>query len=261
METGQVEKLKVWFTDYVAGFYGDDDFVNANLKLKEDHSRRVCQQMRYLADAIGLVTNQKMLAEVIAILHDIGRFQQFSQYRTYKDIDSVDHVKLSIEIINQTGILADFEAGENRLIKKAIEYHGVRELPAGLNGELLVFAQLIRDADKLDVYYLMSQCYKAGKDDKFYSQLEQEYPDLPEISTEVLNDILNERRIDYKILRTLNDFKIMQLGWVYDINFKATFERIKQFKLLEGLARYLPAGPDSEKIKNKIFRYVDLRLA
>jgi hypothetical protein len=261
MEAEQVEKLKVWFTDYVAEFYGDDDFVNTNLKLKEDHSRRVCQQMRYLTDAIGLDGNQKTSAEAIAILHDIGRFRQFSQYRTYKDIDSVDHVKLSIEVINETGILADLEVGENRLIKKAIEYHGVIELPAGLNGDILVFAQLIRDADKLDIYCLANQYYKAGNDDPFYSQLEREYPDLPEISGEVLDDILNERRIDYKALRTLNDFKIMQLGWVYDINFKAAFERIRQLKLLEGIASYLPAGPDREKIKNKIFGYVDFRLA
>ena len=49
MEQEQLEKLRAWFDDYVAGFYGDDDFLNANIKLKEEHSRRTCEEMLYLA--------------------------------------------------------------------------------------------------------------------------------------------------------------------------------------------------------------------
>ncbi len=71
MEQEQLEKLRVWFDDYVAGFYGDSEFINANLKLKEEHSRRTCEEMLYLADELGLDVNQKRLAEVIAffLLH------------------------------------------------------------------------------------------------------------------------------------------------------------------------------------------------
>jgi len=44
VEQKQLDKFRVWFDDYVAGFYGDDEVINANLKLKEKHSRRTCRE-------------------------------------------------------------------------------------------------------------------------------------------------------------------------------------------------------------------------
>ena len=85
MEQEQLKKFRAWFDGYTAGFYGDDEHVNANLKLKEQHSRRTCKQMLYLAKELSLADNQRRLAEVIALLHDIGRFEQFVKYGTYND--------------------------------------------------------------------------------------------------------------------------------------------------------------------------------
>ena len=42
MQPQQLTEYKQWYADYVAGFYGDDPFINANLKLKEEHTGRVC---------------------------------------------------------------------------------------------------------------------------------------------------------------------------------------------------------------------------
>jgi hypothetical protein len=94
MEQGQLEKFRAWFNDYVAGFYGDDEFVNANIKLKEEHSKRVCKEMLYLADELGLPDEQRRIAEATALFHDIGRFEQFARYRTYNDPRSVNHCLL-----------------------------------------------------------------------------------------------------------------------------------------------------------------------
>ncbi len=67
VEQKQLDKFKLWFDDYVAGFYGDDEVINANLKLKEKHSRRTCKEMLYLAGELGLDENQKRLR----IVHEI----------------------------------------------------------------------------------------------------------------------------------------------------------------------------------------------
>ena len=73
MEQTQLDKFRVWFDDYVAGFYGDDEVINANLELKEKHCRRTCEEMLYLAGELGLEENKKRLSETIALFHDIGR--------------------------------------------------------------------------------------------------------------------------------------------------------------------------------------------
>jgi len=255
-----LKKFRVWFDDYVAGFYGDDDFLNANLKLKEHHSRRVCQEMLYLANQVNLTDNQRRMAEVISLFHDIGRFEQFTKYRTYNDFRSVDHCLLGLEVLREAKVL-DAVAGEEReLIEKAIEYHGRKDLPADLDGQCLLFSKLIRDADKLDVLYVVTQYYRQYRDNPGNFLLEVEFPDNPAYSAEVIEAILRGELIDYTRLRTLNDVKLLQLGWVYDINFTATLKRIKLRKFLEMLLGFLPQTRDIEKVKEKIFAYVDFRM-
>ncbi len=260
MEQDKVEKFRVWFDDYVAGFYGDDEFVNANLKLKEEHSRRTCEEMLYLADELGLDENQRRIAEVTALFHDIGRFEQFVKYRTYSDVRSVDHCLLGLEILRKRKVLEPVDVSERELIEKAIEYHGRRELPGDLDGQCLLFSKLIRDADKVDVLYVVTDYYSQYRDNREEFKLELELPDEPRYSAEVVEGILRGRRIDYSELRTLNDLKLCQLGWVYDMNFAATLRWIRQRKLLEKLVGFLPETADIERVKEKIFAYVDCRI-
>jgi len=260
MEQRQLEKFRVWFDDYVAGFYGADEFINANLKLKEEHSRRTCEEMLYLAGELDLADNQKRIAEVIALFHDIGRFEQFIRYRTYNDGRSVNHCLLGLEVLRETKALEGVERKERGLIEKAIEYHGLKELPRNLDGECLLFSKLIRDADKLDVLYVVTDYYRQYRDNPQEFMLELEFPDEQGYSAELVEKILRGRQIDYGELRTLNDAKLLQLGWVYDVNFTVVLKRIKQRRFLEMLIDFLPETRDIERVKEKIFGYVDFRI-
>jgi hypothetical protein len=260
MEQGQLDKFREWFDDYVAGFYGDDAYVNANLKLKEDHSRRTCDEMRYLAEELSLSDDQKRMAELIALLHDVGRFRQFAKYRTYNDVRSEDHSLLGLKVLREAKVLDGVEKKEKQLIEKAIEYHGTRELPGGLDGQCLLFSQLIRDADKLDVFYVVTESYKRCRKSPYEFNLEVEFEDVPRYSKQILEDILCGQLIDYSRLRTLNDMKLLQLGWVYDVNFTATLKRIRQRRFLEQIIDFLPRTEDIERVKAKIFEYVDWRI-
>ena len=260
MEQEQLKKFRVWFDDYVASFYGNDEFINANLKLKEEHSRRVCKEMLYLAQELDLAGNQKRIADVIAILHDVGRFEQFVKYRTYNDSRSVNHCLLGVGVLRREKVLEQVDRKSRELIEKAIEYHGLIELPADLEEECLLFSKLIRDADKLDVFYVVTEYYKQYRDNPEEFMLELEFPDEPGYSAEIVEGILCGRLIDYGKLRTINDMKLCQLGWVYDVNFTATLKRIKQRRFLEKIFDFLPETEDIDKVREKIFKYVDSRI-
>jgi len=260
VEQEQLGKFRVWFDDYVAGFYGDDKFINTNLRLKEQHSHRVCQEMLYLADELKLTDNQRRIAEVIALFHDIGRFEQFVKYRTYNDFRSVDHCLLGLKVLREAGVLDGIAGAERKLIEKAIQYHGRKDLPMDLDGQCLLFSQLIRDADKLDVFYVVTEYYSRCRGNPGNLTLELDFPDKPTYSPRVVEAILRGKLIDYKKLQTLNDIRLLQLGWVYDINFTATLKRIKHRKFLKKLLDFLPATTDINKVKEKIFAYVDFRI-
>ena len=260
MDRQQSDKIKAWFDDYTAGFYGDDEYSNANIRLKDRHSRRVCDEMAHLADALGLSDNQKAIAEAIGLLHDVGRFEQFKKFKTYNDVRSVNHCLLGLEILQYSDILGDLDAAERRIIECAVEYHGLKELPGDLSEQTLLFARMIRDADKLDVLHIVAKYQMLYEQDPDKFVLEIELVDEPRCSPEVVEAILSGQLIDYAKLRTLNDMRLMQLGWVYDVNFPETLKRIANRKFVDKLLACLPQTEEILRVKEKIVTYVDSRL-
>jgi hypothetical protein len=260
MNSEQLIKFKAWFDKFVAGFYGDDEYINANIKLKEEHSGRVCDEMLYLASKLRLTDNQRLLAETVALFHDVGRFPQFLKYQTYSDPKSINHCLLGIEVLQKEIVLAELADDERQIIETAIRYHGEKELPNNLTGDTLLFSKMIRDADKLDIFNVIIKLYLQQKDDPDNFKLEIEMPDEPGFTPEVLDAILTGGRIDYKSLRTWNDMKLCILGWVYDVNFVPTLRRLKQRRHLETIFEFLPDIPDIHKVRDKIFAYVDSRI-
>jgi hypothetical protein len=260
MNNEQLTKFKAWFDKFVAGFYCDDEYINANIKLKEEHSARVCDEMRYLARELNVTGNLLLLAETIALFHDIGRFPQFSRYRTYVDPKSTNHCLLGLEVLQKENILAGLPDDEKQLIETAIRYHGEKELPANLTGDALLLSKMIRDADKLDIFNVVINIYTQHKTNPAGCKLEIEVPDEPRFTPEVLDAILTGNRVDYKKLQTLNDMKLCVLGWVYDINFTPTFNRLKHRRPLETILELLPDTPDVRKARDKIFAYVESRI-
>jgi putative nucleotidyltransferase with HDIG domain len=261
VERKQLEKFRSWFNNYVDGFYNNDDFVNAHLKLKQEHTLRVCREMQFLTNELGLAENQKLIAEVIALFHDIGRFKQFIKYRMYNDVKTVNHSLLGLEVLKEEKVLQAVDKEERELIEKAIEYHGLKKLPGDLNGKCLLLSKLIRDADKLDVFYVATEYFKHYKNKENKIFLELGVPDEPGYSHDLVEAILHGRQIDYNQVRMLNDMKLLQLGWIYDVNFPPTLKRIKQRKFLEMLLSFLPQTEDIQKVKEKILGYVDSRCA
>lgn len=260
MQQEQLDKLKVWFTGYVGGFYGGDPYINAHIKLKEDHTHRTCREILFLAEELGLDANQKRIAEATALLHDIGRFKQFLDYRTYNDLKSTDHCLLGVEVLRGASVLESLDNHESLLIETAVKYHGCKELPRNLNGQLLLFSKLVRDADKLDVFYVVTENYRRHKDNPGQFILDLEFPDEHDYSPQIVQAILSEQLIDYGNLRTLNDMKLCQLSWVYDVNFTAALKRIRQERFLEKLLAFLPETPDIDLVRRKILSYVEQKI-
>jgi hypothetical protein len=257
MDKQQLAGIFAWFDSYAASFYGQDSFVNSNLKLKEDHSRRTVGEMLYLAQSLGFNDQDTALAEAIGLLHDIGRFEQFTVYRTYNDGRSSNHCLLGRKILRDKHILAGLDQRDMNIIETAIEYHGAKELPPGMSGKRRLFTKLIRDADKIDIYEVALANYKNYAQDPQHFPLEIEFPASGACSPEVIEDVLHGRSVDYRKLRTMEDAKLLQIGWVYDVNFKASLCRIKERRYIETLAGMLPQEPEIVSACNSVLAYIN----
>ncbi len=260
MELYPLDNFRRWFDTYTSRFFSDDEYVNAHLRIKREHTRRTCAEILLLADQLALDERQKRTAETVALFHDIGRFPQFAEYRTYNDARSVDHSRLSVEILRQEGVLAALRREQRQWVEAAIEHHGRKSLPADLRGQPLLFAKLIRDADKLDILRIVVEVYQRHQSEPGTMSFQSELPDEPRVSPEVLEAVLNEQLVDHASLRTLNDMRLCQLGWVYDMNFAAALARLRERGFLQQLLRFLPATPEIDRVREKVFTYVDDRI-
>lgn len=257
MQPQQLTEYKQWYADYVAGFYGDDPFINANLKLKEEHTGRVCAEMNDLTGALGLPEPDRLLAETIALFHDVGRYEQFAKYRTFADVQSVPHGPLGVEILQRHNVLHALIPDERFIVNRAIQLHGVKQLPDDLEDPVVPFARLIRDADKLDIFYLMTEVDKWPLQDPKAPVLINWFPRSDEYSRDIIEAILQQRHIDYTLMKTSHDMKLLELAWVFDLNFRPTFERVRDRRYLEKIIAALPDTADIRRVAAVVLAYRD----
>jgi putative nucleotidyltransferase with HDIG domain len=245
-----------WFRSYVKCFYSEDPKTKENIRLKEEHTLRVCKEILRLGKALNLNTNALRLAETIALFHDIGRFEQFKTYGTFDDSRSENHATLGLKVLKATNILSRLTKTEQSIVYKAIEYHNVRKLPepADETPDCLLHSKLLRDADKLDIWRVVTNYYTERHLHR-NPALELELPDTPEYSLCFVDDILNNRVSNSHDLKTFNDMKLLQLGWIFDINFTPTFLYIQQRQIIEKIITALPDTDDIRKIQNHLKDY------
>jgi hypothetical protein len=229
--------LRDWFASYCSSFRVEDPEVQRNFDLKEFHTRKVCEAARLIA--WGGSAKRLMLAETAALCHDVGRFPQFRDYGTFKDSDSVNHARLSAEVVKREGVLNFLPDSERDSVITAVRLHNVFELPTGLSEEACDLLKVVRDADKVDIWRVFIEYFDCPEEERA-SGAGLGFPDLSGCSEEVLATVRAGKMVQLSMLKSLNDFKLLQLSWLYDINFPNTFRLIKDRRLLERLAATLP---------------------
>jgi putative nucleotidyltransferase with HDIG domain len=255
INAGQVETVKKWFSNYVQNFKHGNQTTTENTILKENHSIRVAGEILHIGKSLELNPDELNLAEITALLHDIGRFEQYARFKTFVDGKSVNHALLGVEILTEKKVLNDFSEPIKNLILRIISYHNRASLPDDEMETCLFFTKLLRDADKLDIYRVVTGYYrqKAGQRNK---ALELDLPDTPEFSDKIIEILTNHQIVNIKHVKTLNDFKLLQAGWIFDINFDATFSAVRSRGYLDMIFETLP---DSEEL-HKIFKLIQVYL-
>ena len=257
MQTNHLADLQAWFNAYTQSFLAGDPKKDSAHQLKIDHTARVCENIRLLATSLDLPENQMRIAEAVALFHDVGRFEQYKRYGTFNDRKSVNHATLGVEIMEKNGVLADFGDDERKWIVDAVRFHNAPALPSGKPIRELIFLRLIRDADKLDIWRVFADFYR--DDNEPETAIVQHLPDRPEWSPSIVEDIVNRRMARFSHMKTLNDFKLLQLSWVFDLNFPETFVLARQRGDLSHIAGILPDAPDLNRAVDVVMGEIEAR--
>lgn len=256
----ELEELKQWFAVYVRSFCSGERLQQRNFLLKEEHTLRVCEEIKAIGQEIGCDEEELILAEAVALLHDIGRFEQFARYSTFVDMHSENHAELGLKIIAREKLLSGSEEEVQQIVSESIRHHNRAALPQQGHAEWHLYARLLRDADKLDIWRVVTEYYQRAQQER-NEAIELNLPDTPEISEQVLQDLKRRSIVQVQHLRTLNDFKLLQMGWVFDINFTPTCHRIVQRGYLEKIRRVLPAESRIDEVYALMREHVRSRIA
>ncbi len=255
MEKDNYQYFRKWFSQYVRSFYSDDPYIAQNIELKEDHSLRVCQNASLICGSEQLPDDELYLAMTIALFHDIGRFEQFQKYRTFKDSESENHALLGVNILRFEKVLSPLPSEEQEIICTAISHHNAKKLPQNLDCECLFHCRLVRDADKLDILKVLDDHYSM-KDKSPNPALELGLPDIPEYSHYMVDDILNNRISSTAGARTCNDLRLARLAWVFDMHFPETFRLVAEKGYIERTIAQLPQDPDIRRVRDHLNSYI-----
>ena len=251
-----IQSLRKWFNGYVGTFCTDHRSIRENILLKKSHSKRVCGEILRIGKGLGLSGESLRFAEITALFHDVGRFEQYVRYRTFVDHKSENHAALGVKVLKENGALDCLNDSLKDLAYRIISYHNRPALPDGETEPCLFYAKLLRDADKLDIWRVLIRHYRCS-DQSSNSALELELPDTPEISDNVYDAVMNKRIVDFHHIQTLNDFKVLQIGWVFDVNFKPTLNAVVSRNYINAICSALPASEKVETILKVVDHYVE----
>jgi len=239
VDTIDLLNLKQWVSNYCKKFHAADEEDQRNISLKETHTYRVAANMLSISGTVLRNRNKTMIAEAIGLLHDIGRFPQYAEYKTFRDSISINHGRLGAEVIGNENILNGLPLNEQEVIIDAVRFHNAPSVPESLDAETVFFLNMVRDADKLDIWRVFAEYYDKDAA-KRESAVGLGFPDTPGNTETVLACLAEKRVASLSSLKTLSDFRIMQLTWVYDLNFPASFRLAAEQGHLDLIISTLP---------------------
>lgn len=248
-----------WFNNYIQQYIQLYPHLKENIQIKAEHCRKVSVEIVGLAKNQNLKRNDILLAETIGLFHDVGRFKQYVKFNTFSDSKSQNHAELAIEVLNENNLLKDLSDDEVEIVQKSILNHSRAQIIPDQEERVIFFSKLIRDADKLDIWRLITEYYmiKEKNANNGNKTLELELPDSDEISDDVFKAIVNKQVVLKESMQTLNDFKLLQIGWLFDLNFDYSVIRLHEKKYLDKIFKTLPKNEKVDQIKEVVNDYFE----
>lgn len=228
-----MEKLYRLFDEYANTF----DMTDKEIIYKYEHTYRVVENAKRIAESLNLSDEDVKLAMLSGLLHDIGRFEQWTKHKCYMDADTIDHGDYGYEVLLRDDYINEYtiDEEEKRVILTSVKYHNKYEIPLGLNEREELFLKIIRDADKIDIFYTQS------------NKLPEDYEIF--LKDELLDEIYNKELCKNAYLTRNEDYIVRQLSWIYDINFKYTINYLNDLELIDYKLELLSKTKDKEKFE------------
>ncbi len=234
------------FTEYANSFLKHEKEHDFHITLKKDHSIRVAAHSVSIAKTLSSDFMFIKRAELCGLFHDIARFEQFTQFNTFYDPESFDHGDYGHDLIYKLEILSNLSDNDKKLVAYVTKMHNKLAVPENNSVETL-YTKIIRDADKLDIFFVMLQELENDS-----TAVKHSLPDEDYYSEEIIHSILANQQVCYTRRKTFNDFKLTMLGWINDLTFTFSYRYVLEHQYIEKMGSFLP----NDALVTKLVRHI-----
>ena len=251
------QHVRDMFASYVANYDASDSKVS----LKIIHTYHVADMCDAISDSLSLTNEDRDTAWLCGMLHDIGRFEQLRRYGTFFDKRSVNHAALSADLLFHDGLIRSFteDFSKDALVEKAIRLHNVFQLPENLTDQELLFCNILRDADKIDIIRVNRETPMS----EIYDLPEEEFYTTP-ISDRVYDAAIQRMNVNREYSKTAVDYMIGHICFVYGLVFPESFRQVTKQGYLDQMLQFQSRNPETAErfshIREAILSYVNSRL-
>ena len=218
-----IQKARIAFKKFLDKY---NDKHELGFDLKVVHTYHVVDNAKTIATNLNLSEEDINLAELIGLLHDIGRFEELNFLKKFDSV-GFDHASYGVKMLFEENLIRDFieDNSYDEIIKVAIDNHSRLAIQDGLNERSLLHSKIIRDADKLDNFRVK----KEEKIEAIFPGKVKNKNDLENsaVSDKVFETVKNNKCVDIHDRTTLLDYWVCVLAFVFDLNFKETYQIVK----------------------------------
>lgn len=239
----------------------DYDINNEKIRLKIEHTYKVAKLCEEIAKSESLSEEDTDMAWLIGLLHDIGRFEQLRRFNTFIDSQSIDHAAFGADLLFVNGLIREFVKDNSCdiLMEKAIRTHNAFRLPDDFDERTLMFCNILRDADKIDILRVnvetpLEEIYNVSTE-----KLRND-----EISEKVLGSFFEESATLRAYKKTSVDNLAGHISLVYELVYPYSIREAHRQGFLYKIMDFQSDNPHTREqflvIKKQVASYLDKRL-
>ena len=255
------KQVRTAFADYTSAYNAADE----KIKLKIDHTYRVAELCGRIAKSLRLSEEDVDAAWLLGMLHDLGRFEQLRRYGTFADAKSIDHAQFGADILFQDGKIKDYlpramwdQEHKLKLFETAIRSHSAYRIPEGLDERTRMFCNILRDADKIDIFRVNMDVPLEA----IYNVTTEELKNS-EVSEGVLKSFEEEHATLRSLKKTAVDNVAGHISLVFELVYPLSVRLVEEQGYLDGLLQFESDCPKAREqfvwMRERVNRFMSER--
>jgi putative nucleotidyltransferase with HDIG domain len=233
-----LKECRLEFEEFFKSINSDSPDIKARIKDVRTHSLQVVSNSNLLSKMVLQNEEDKGIAEVIALFHDLGRASLIAQGTESPTNIQRNHAALSVKLIQQMNFYTKLSADDQLIILKSIDSHNTYKLAKLDNEQQMLFARLLRDADKLDIY---DSSYRYFKEKSGIQPIITfDLISHVDVSEKIIKSIMAGKTALIEDMKTMNDYKLFLISMAFDLNFKYTFRIMSEKQYVQKIYETLP---------------------